>query len=229
MNISSSARPFSVKLTAVLAALVTVAGWALSYDALWSGALGIGIRPQLAWIYPLVVDGVVATCYVATFALRTESLRIRVYVWGVLLWAVALSVTGNALHAWLDRGHLAVPLLLAIPGSAVPAFSLALVIHVHVILARAVLPSGVIESSSDLRSATGEKVVASRNNKADKIARLLRAERATLLATNGGRTELIKRVAKRTQATSSYVRQIAEGIENEARNSTPNPELEVVS
>ncbi|MGH7883622.1 MAG: DUF2637 domain-containing protein, partial [Candidatus Dormibacteraceae bacterium] len=146
--------PASVRLTAVLAALVTVAGWALSYDALWSGALGIGIRPMLAWIYPLVVDGVVATCYVATFALRAESLRIRVYVWGVLLWAVALSVTGNALHAWLDRAHLAVPLLLAIPGSAVPALSLALVIHVHVILARAVLPSGATESLSDLRGAT---------------------------------------------------------------------------
>ncbi|MGH7883217.1 MAG: DUF2637 domain-containing protein, partial [Candidatus Dormibacteraceae bacterium] len=191
-NLPSSAWPFSVRLTAVLAALVTVAGWALSYDALWSGALGIGIRPQLAWIFPLVVDGVVATCYVATFALRGESLRIRAYVWGVLLWAVALSVTGNALHAWLDRVHLAVPLMLAIPGSAVPAISLALVIHVHVILARAVLPAAATESSPELRRATGEKVVAPCNNKADKIARLLRAELPTLLAVGDGRTQLIK-------------------------------------
>ncbi|MGH7881746.1 MAG: DUF2637 domain-containing protein [Candidatus Dormibacteraceae bacterium] len=222
-----------MRLTAVLAALVTVAGWALSYDALWSGALGIGIRPQLAWIFPLVVDGVVATCYVATFAMRAESLRIRAYVWGVLLWAVTLSVTGNALHAWLDRSHLAVPLVLAIPGSAVPAISLALVIHVHVILARAVLPqaanSDATESRLKLRRATGEKVVVPCNNKADKIARLLRSELPTLLAVGDGRTQLIKRVARRTQATSSYVRRIAAGVESEARNTTPNPELEVVS
>jgi hypothetical protein len=123
--------PASVKLTSFLAAMVTLAGWTLSFDALVAGALGIGIRPQLAWVFPLVVDGVVATCYIATFALRNAHFWTRAYVWAVLGWAIALSVIGNALHAWLHRDAIAVALPLAIPGSAVPAVALALVIHVH--------------------------------------------------------------------------------------------------
>jgi Protein of unknown function (DUF2637) len=134
--------PASVKLTAFLAGLVTLAGWALSFDALVSGAHSIGIRPQLTWVFPIVIDGLMATCYFATFSLRNASFWTRSYVWVVLLWTIVLSVTGNALHAWLHRDQIEVGLALAIPGSAVPALSLALVIHVHVILARAVLPGG---------------------------------------------------------------------------------------
>ena len=88
--------PAPVRLTAALAAVVTVAGWALSYEALIESALAIGIRPELSWLFPVVIDGVVATGYVATFALRAERLRTRAYVWSILLGAIGLSVGRRA-------------------------------------------------------------------------------------------------------------------------------------
>ncbi|MBO0728744.1 MAG: DUF2637 domain-containing protein, partial [Acidimicrobiaceae bacterium] len=68
MTAATRTWPAPVKMTALLAALVTVAAWVLSYEALAEGARAIGIRPDLSWLYPVVVDGVVATAYVATFA-----------------------------------------------------------------------------------------------------------------------------------------------------------------
>jgi hypothetical protein len=128
-----------VKLTALLATVVTVAAWVLSYEALREGAEAIGISSGLSWLYPVLIDGVVATAYVASFALREAPKRMRAYVWSILLGAVLLSVAGNGLHAVLRATHLGLPLGVAVPGSAVPAVSLACVIHMHVILARAEL------------------------------------------------------------------------------------------
>jgi hypothetical protein len=45
----------------------------------------------------------------------------------------------------LQAGHLGLPLGVAVPGSAIPAVSLACVIHMHVILARAELGPGEAE------------------------------------------------------------------------------------
>ena len=156
--------PAPVKLTALLAALVTVAAWVLSYEALAEGARAIGIRPELSWLYPVVVDGVVATAYVATFALRDAHARTRLYVWTIMLGAIALSVTGNGFHAVLHAGSLGLPLAVAIPGSAIPALSLACVIHLHVVLARV-----------ELREATGQPQAQPRQVALQRVAQVERS------------------------------------------------------
>ncbi|MBF9071819.1 DUF2637 domain-containing protein [Streptacidiphilus fuscans] len=84
-------------LAAILA--LGAAGSALSYDALRQMAAAIHIRPQLTYLFPLLLDGFIAYGVRAVVLLRRAALHARAYAWSLFSAATAASVWANALHA----------------------------------------------------------------------------------------------------------------------------------
>jgi hypothetical protein len=95
----------SLAITRVAAVLITVgigaASFVLSFAALRDLAARAGIPGQLAWLWPMIVDGTIlqATMAVVALAGHRDQERSRRYFWIVLSWSAAVSVGANALHA----------------------------------------------------------------------------------------------------------------------------------
>ncbi|WP_435128756.1 DUF2637 domain-containing protein [Actinacidiphila sp. bgisy144] len=118
------------------------AGCALSASALMQMAIAIHIRPNLCWLFPLVVDGFIAYGIRALLVLRTAPLRARLYVWTLVGTATGVSVWANALHAvrlndqapsagGLQLGDTVVAYL-----STVAPLALAGAVHLYILIAR---------------------------------------------------------------------------------------------
>ncbi|MGW4647195.1 DUF2637 domain-containing protein [Kitasatospora sp. NPDC004289] len=80
-------------------ALIGVAGFALSFDALQQMAVAIHVRGPLAYVFPLTVDGFIAYGVRALLVLRAAPWTARLYAWFLFAGATAASVWANALHA----------------------------------------------------------------------------------------------------------------------------------
>jgi uncharacterized membrane protein YidH (DUF202 family) len=95
----------SLALTRVAAVLITVgigaASFVLSFAALRDLAARAGIPEQLAWLWPMIVDGTIlqATMAVVALAGHREQERSRRYFWIVLTSSASVSVGANAMHA----------------------------------------------------------------------------------------------------------------------------------
>ncbi len=95
----------SLAVTRVAAVLITVgigaASFVLSFAALRDLAARAGIPRQLAWLWPMIVDGTIlqATMAVVALAGHGDQERSRRYFWIVLSSSAAVSVGANALHA----------------------------------------------------------------------------------------------------------------------------------
>jgi len=77
---------------------LTVAGFAMSYDALHSLALTQGVPPALAWMWPLVVDGFIVIASLSVVRAVADN-RHAGYPWLLVLTFSAISVTFNVVHA----------------------------------------------------------------------------------------------------------------------------------
>ncbi|WP_374204133.1 DUF2637 domain-containing protein [Streptomyces sp. HPF1205] len=75
------------------------AGCALSYDALQQMGIAIHVRPQLSYLFPLVIDGFIAYGIRALLVMSTAPLRARLYTWTLFATATTASIWANALHA----------------------------------------------------------------------------------------------------------------------------------
>ncbi|WP_406148178.1 DUF2637 domain-containing protein [Streptomyces sp. NBC_01012] len=94
--------PAPVPLTAAIrtgVALLAVAAFALSYDALRQMAAASHIHPALTYAFPLVIDGFIAIGIGALLVLRTAPLSARLYVSALVGTATATSIWANVLHA----------------------------------------------------------------------------------------------------------------------------------
>ncbi|MFF3273140.1 DUF2637 domain-containing protein [Streptomyces chrestomyceticus] len=80
-------------------ALLAVAAFALSYDALRQMAAASHIHPVLTYAYPLVIDGFIAIGIGALLTLRQAPLSARLYVSALVGIATATSIWANVLHA----------------------------------------------------------------------------------------------------------------------------------
>jgi len=104
---SASAQPGgrSLAVTRAAAVVITVgigaASFVLSFAALHNLAARASVPAQLAWLWPLIVDGTIlqATMAVVALAGYREQDRSRRYFWIVLSSAAAVSLGANALHA----------------------------------------------------------------------------------------------------------------------------------
>ncbi|MGL3807268.1 DUF2637 domain-containing protein [Paeniglutamicibacter sp. R2-26] len=88
--------------TAVAATvLIAVGAFVLSFDALTDLAGRSGINANLAWIWPIIVDGMIVASTVAIVALNGHSRRAMVYPWSLLFFGAIVSTAANSVHAIL--------------------------------------------------------------------------------------------------------------------------------
>ncbi|MFF1645235.1 DUF2637 domain-containing protein [Streptomyces sp. NPDC058240] len=80
-------------------ALLAMAAFALSYDALRQMAAASHIHRVLTYAFPLVIDGFIAIGIGALLVLRTAPLSARLYVSALVGVATATSIWANVLHA----------------------------------------------------------------------------------------------------------------------------------
>jgi len=97
-------RRWAVWLTAAIATVSFV----LSFNSLRDLAAMSAWPGWPSWMWPLIIDGtiILATLGIVALAPYREQIWNRVYFWVVLLAAAAVSVGGNALHAWLATSDL---------------------------------------------------------------------------------------------------------------------------
>lgn len=86
----------------MLAALLAVLAFVISFDALRTVGLACGINPRLSWMFPLIVDGSTLMFTWATWAFKTRGIRTG-YPWAMLVMFSVCSLIGNALHAHAVR------------------------------------------------------------------------------------------------------------------------------
>jgi hypothetical protein len=79
--------------------LLGTTGCALSYDALRQMATAIHTRPDLTYLFPVVIDGFIAYGVRALLVLRTAPLHARAYAWALFGTATVASIWANSLHA----------------------------------------------------------------------------------------------------------------------------------
>ncbi|MFF9508128.1 DUF2637 domain-containing protein [Streptomyces sp. NPDC014724] len=122
-------------------ALLAVAAFALSYDALRQMAAASHIHPALTYAFPLVIDGFIAIGIGALLVLRTAPLSARLYVSALVGIATATSIWANVLHAirlnqQARHNGLALDDLTVGAISAIAPLALAGAVHFYLLIAR---------------------------------------------------------------------------------------------
>ena len=150
---------------AVLAAesgtvLLAAAAFVLSFTALHDLAARSGIDRDLAWLWPLIVDGIIVVATVAVFTLAGT--RVIWYPWMLLILGSGVSVAANAVHA-LVAADPEVPGLLAGSVASVPPIVLVASTHLTAILirhSRTVLATAVNHEAAAEAAAVAEAIAA---------------------------------------------------------------------
>src|SRR5699024_1113171 len=126
-------RRWAVVAAASGTVLIGAGAFWLSFVALADLAVRSGIVAGQAWIWPLLVDGLIVVATVAVVAL--DGHRAAWYPWALLIAGALMSVTANAAHA-LVTAEMSVPGLLAATIAAVPPLVLLASTHITVALIR---------------------------------------------------------------------------------------------
>ncbi|QIM19751.1 DUF2637 domain-containing protein [Leucobacter coleopterorum] len=113
--------------------LLAAAAFVLSFTTLRDLAQRAGVETGLAWLWPLIVDGIIVVSTVSVFALAGT--RVVWYPWLLLVAGSSVSVTANAIHA-VVAAEPGVPPLLAEAVAAVPPIVLVASTHLTAILIR---------------------------------------------------------------------------------------------
>lgn len=145
--------------TAVAATVVIAIGaFILSFASLTDLAVRSGIDSRLAWIWPIIVDGLIVASTVAIVALNGHGRRAMVYPWTLLFFGAIVSTAANATHAILsvDRSP-DIPSVVAALVAAMPPVVLLLITHltVHMYQKRAEVVEE-IETAKAQQSASDE-------------------------------------------------------------------------
>jgi hypothetical protein len=135
-TVTLAGRRILVWSTASAVALLAGAGFTLSFSSLIDLAALSGIDRQLAFLWPLIVDGFIVVATGAAFALKGRPRRVTWYPWTALVLFSTISVIGNAVHA-SQVAHIRVPILLATAVSSVPAIALLIATHLLVVMLNA--------------------------------------------------------------------------------------------
>lgn len=157
MDTNSMSSPVSRKVLYLLAlgvASLAIGAFTLSFDALRSLASLAGIRDELSFLWPLVVDGFIVVATVSAVVMRDRGWRSAWYPWATLICFGTISVIGNALHAHAHASS-TIGIGVAAMVSAVPAIALLLASHLFVL----VMPraSGLEDSFTPDPSASGSE------------------------------------------------------------------------
>jgi hypothetical protein len=126
-------RGWAVVTAASGTVLIGCGAFWLSFTALADLAARSGIGTGQAWIWPLLVDGLIVVATVAVVALDRQAAAW--YPWALLIAGALVSVTANAAHA-LVAAETTVPGVLAGTVAAVPPLVLLASTHLTVVLTR---------------------------------------------------------------------------------------------
>lgn len=132
----STRRPawgWAVVTAATGTVLIGIGAFWLSFMALADLAARSGIASGQAWIWPLLVDGLIVVSTIAVVAL--DGRRGAWYPWALLICGALVSVAANALHA-VVAADASVPAMLAATVAAVPPLVLLASTHLTVVLTR---------------------------------------------------------------------------------------------
>lgn len=121
-------------VTAVTDAVLALGAFVLSFDALRELAVVAGVRPALAWIWPVIVDGFIVVATINAIVLSKRSAKSAWYPWAALLVFALVSVIGNGLHAARHANTELISVEIAAAVSAVPAVALLVISHLIVVM-----------------------------------------------------------------------------------------------
>lgn len=115
-------------------ACLALGAFTLSFDALRELALAAGLRSELVWIWPLVVDGFMVVSTINAVVLSERVPRVAWYPAIALIVFAMVSIAGNGLHAarHADTDVISVPVAAVV--SAIPAVALLIISHLIVVL-----------------------------------------------------------------------------------------------
>jgi DNA-binding NarL/FixJ family response regulator len=157
---------------------IAAGAFRLSFAALADLAHRAGLDASEAWVWPLIVDGVIVVATVAVVALHQHGLVATRYPWVLLLAATGVSVTANATHA-LVTADASVPTIVAACVAAVPPLVLLATTHLTVELIRwSRTPTGdgplaraELTSTEVSRASSPHKTITARRGRA-KVSRI---------------------------------------------------------
>lgn len=85
-------------VAAILVATISFLAFAISFAALSDLAARSGIPYQIAWAWPLIVDGSIVTAMLVIFAWRGQGRRQTTWPWITLCFFAIVSIVGNGVH-----------------------------------------------------------------------------------------------------------------------------------
>ena len=115
--------------------LIGAGAFRLSFASLTDLAGRAGLDSAEAWVWPLIIDGLIVVATVAVVALDGHGPKATRYPWILLIAAAAVSVAANAIHA-LVAPDVTVPAAIAGSVGAVPPLVLLGTTHLTVELIR---------------------------------------------------------------------------------------------
>ena len=114
--------------------LIAIGAFVLSFAALTDLAERSGISPKLAWIWPIIIDGMIVAATVAIVALNGFRRKAMIYPWSLLFFGAIVSTAANSTHAILtvDSVENGVPALVSALVAAMPPIVLLAITHLTV-------------------------------------------------------------------------------------------------
>lgn len=126
---------FVIVLAVTGTILLALGAFWLSFTTLRDLAVLSGIAAQQAWIWPLIVDGVILESTISVVALRNSAKAARRFAWLLLAAGAGVSVAANITHA-IVAADTRVPALIAALVASVPPLVLLAMTHLTVELTR---------------------------------------------------------------------------------------------
>lgn len=114
---------------------IAAAAFTLSFTALHDLAVLAGIPPGQAWLWPLVVDGVILEATISVVALRDSATQAKRFAWLLPTSGAGISVAANITHA-IVAADASVPAMVAALVASVPPLTLLAMTHLTVELIR---------------------------------------------------------------------------------------------
>ncbi|PMQ20042.1 excisionase [Glutamicibacter arilaitensis] len=120
--------------------LLALGAFWLSFTTLRDLAVLSGVPAEQAWIWPLIVDGVILEATISVVALRNSAPAARRFAWLLLAAGAGVSVAANITHA-VVAADTRVPALIAALVASVPPLVLLAMTHLTVELTRNSTPA----------------------------------------------------------------------------------------
>jgi hypothetical protein len=123
--------------------LIAVGAFVLSFASLTDLAARSGIDANLAWIWPIIVDGLIVAATVAIVALAGHDRRTLAYPWALLALGAVVSTAANAVHAIVSVNQVngGVPPVVSAIMAAMPPVVLLAITHLTVLLVQKAAPA----------------------------------------------------------------------------------------